>query len=56
MTEKRKLPTIETKLNPNNNSLWVYHMKLILEEEKQHDASAEVPENGHPFRIKETAR
>jgi hypothetical protein len=56
MTEKRNLPTIETKLNQNNYNLWVYHMKLILEDEKQHDPNAEVPENGHPFRIKETAR
>lgn len=54
MTEKRTI--IETKLNQNNYNLWVYHMKLILEDEKQHDANAAVPENGHPFRIKETAR
>lgn len=31
-------------------------MKIILEDEKQRDSTAAIPENGQPFRIKDSAR
>ena len=58
MTEKRSNLVMDTKLNPGNYNLWVFHILLILEDEQQILTGEDlvVPPNCHPTRIMESPR
>ena len=56
-TNEKKATLIETKLNSINYNLWYFSIKIVLEDEEQHDLEAtDVPPEDCPFVVLNTAR
>jgi len=51
-----KTTIIETKLTSTNYSLWSFSIKIVLEDEGQHDATAVIEEGDSPFAVRDTPR
>jgi hypothetical protein len=55
-SEQKKSILIDTKLNGSNYNLWFYSIKIVLEDEEQHDSTAVSSPNDCPFVVLDTAR
>ena len=55
-SEQKKSILIDTKLNSLNYNLWCYSIKIVLEEEEQHNSTSVPNPNDCSFVVLDTAR
>ena len=56
MTEIKKTPLIDIKLNSTNYNLWCFSIKIVLEDEEQHNPNGVVADGDCPWAVLDTPR